>query len=502
MGTLANKFAPKGAAAPQSPPMRAGTNGHRNLVREGGLRGRRPLGAALAASLTRAHLRGRVASDKSSFARCGLEKNPLVKEPLTAARPVSLWRNRDYLLLWLGEAGISSLGTGISQLAFPLLILAMTHSPAAAGFAGALQQVPPLLFNLPAGALTDRWDRRRVMLVCTVGLLLCIGSVPLALAIGRLTLAQIYVVAFGVGSFATFSRLAETGALAHLIPKEQMPTAVAQDEAAYSTVSLLAPSLSGWLFSIRQLLPFLADAVSYVVLLGALLLIRRPLQGERSAEPPRLLREVRVGIGWLWAHHLLRLLAFLAGYLELLLTGSVLIVLVIAQQRGISSALVGVILAVGGFGNLAGAGIGARLQRRMRFGRALRVVLLGFVLAWPLYGFAATPLALGAVVVVWSMVDSTAVVQIVSYRLTAVPEDLQGRVGSTYRLIVFGVVALGQLAIGLCLQQFGVLATVAFLWAGLLLFALLALLRRQLDQPGDAGGFSRRPPRQPISTSP
>ncbi len=410
-----------------------------------------------------------------------------MEEPLTAVRPASLWRNRDYLLLWLGQAGVSSLGTGISQLAFPLLILAMTHSPAAAGFAGALQQAPPLIFSLPAGALTDRWDRRRVMLVCTVGLLLCIGSVPLALAIGRLTLAQLYIVAFGIGSFATFSRLAELGALAHLVPKEQMPTAVAQDEAAYSTVSLLAPSLSGWLFSVRQLLPFLADAISYLVLLGALLLIRRPLQGERSAEPPRLLREVRVGIGWLWSHHLLRLLAFLAGYLEMLLSGSVLIVLVIAQQHGISTALVGVILAVGGFGNLAGTVAGARLQRRVRFGRGLRVVLLGFVLVWPLYGLATTPLVLGAVVVVWSIVDSTAVVQIVSYRLTAVPEHLQGRVGSAYRLIVFAVVALGQLAIGLCLQQFGVPATVGLLWGGLLLFALPVLLSRQLDQAPTPG---------------
>lgn len=122
---------------------------------------------------------------------------------LAAATPGSLWRNPDYLALQLGQA-VSSLGTGISQLAFPLLILADTHSPAAAGIAGALQQVPLLLFSLPAGALADRWERKRMMLACTLGLLLCLASIAVAAAAGGLTLAQIYIVAFAIGSFAAF----------------------------------------------------------------------------------------------------------------------------------------------------------------------------------------------------------------------------------------------------------------------------------------------------------
>ena len=114
-------------------------------------------------------------------------------------RPVTLWRNRDYLLLWLGQA-ISSLGTGISQFAFPLLVLALTHSFAAAGFAGALGQLPYLLFSLPAGALVDRWDRKRVMIVCTLGLALCIASIPVAILSGHLTHIQLYIVSF-LGAF-------------------------------------------------------------------------------------------------------------------------------------------------------------------------------------------------------------------------------------------------------------------------------------------------------------
>jgi|SRR2546426_2386121 len=77
----------------------------------------------------------------------------------------TLWRNLDYTLLWSGQT-VSSTGTQVSQLAFPLLILAVTHSPAQAGFAGALRALPYLLFSLPAGALIDRWDRKWTMILC------------------------------------------------------------------------------------------------------------------------------------------------------------------------------------------------------------------------------------------------------------------------------------------------------------------------------------------------
>src|SRR5215469_15022979 len=98
----------------------------------------------------------------------------------TAVRSRSLWRNRDYLLLWGGQ-GISLIGTQVSQLGFPLLILALTHAPLQAGIAGALRALPYLALSLPAGALVDRWDRKRVMILCDSGRALALGSIPLAL---------------------------------------------------------------------------------------------------------------------------------------------------------------------------------------------------------------------------------------------------------------------------------------------------------------------------------
>src|SRR5581483_11929379 len=85
-----------------------------------------------------------------------------------APQHVPLWRNSDYMLLWSGQ-DVSSVGTRVSQLAFPLLVLALTHSPALAGLIGALRGLPYALFILPAGAMVDRWNRKRVMILCDAG---------------------------------------------------------------------------------------------------------------------------------------------------------------------------------------------------------------------------------------------------------------------------------------------------------------------------------------------
>src|SRR5436305_12866998 len=108
-------------------------------------------------------------------------------------RPVALWRNRDFLLLISGQ-GVSSVGSQISLIAFPLLILALTHSPAQTGLMTALRGLPFALFSLPAGALIDRWDRKHVMILCDIGRAIALGSIPVALALHGLTYMQLYMV--------------------------------------------------------------------------------------------------------------------------------------------------------------------------------------------------------------------------------------------------------------------------------------------------------------------
>ena len=226
------------------------------------------------------------------------------------SRPEPLWRNHNYLLLWSGQA-ISSVGGEASQLAFPLLILSLTHSPAQAGFAGALRSLAYLLLGLPAGALVDRWNRKRVMVVCDAGRAIALGSIPLAYALNHLTMAQIYLVSLIEGTLYVFFTLAESAALPRVVAKSQLPAATAQNEVTGGVVTLLGPSLGGALFGITRMLPFLADAVSYAASVLSLFWIRLPFQEERAPTTRSLRAEIAEGLTWLWREPVLRALALL-----------------------------------------------------------------------------------------------------------------------------------------------------------------------------------------------
>src|SRR5688500_15012043 len=142
--------------------------------------------------------------------------------PPQAEKLPALWRNRDYMLLWSGQL-VSTLGSTATGIVLPLLILALTGSPAAAGIAGALYMLPYPLFGLLAGALVDRWDRKRVMMWCDAGRALLFASIPLAMAFNVLTIWQLYINAFLEGMFFVFFNVAEVAALPKVVPKAQLP---------------------------------------------------------------------------------------------------------------------------------------------------------------------------------------------------------------------------------------------------------------------------------------
>ena len=398
-------------------------------------------------------------------------------------QPVSLWRNRDYLLLWLGNA-VSSLGTSCTQFAFPLLIVGLTRSIAAAGLAYSLGQLPYVLLSLPAGALVDRWPRKRVMLLCTFCLMVCVASIPLALGLssGPLRLLLLYAIAFGLGAIALFYELAGFAALAWIVPKSQLTTAVAQNEVIVGSSALVGPALGSWLFSISRLLPFVTDALSSLILLSSLLSIRSPMQDERRAQRHHLLQEVREGLTWLREHMIIRSIFLISSYVNLTITASVLLVLDIVQQQHIPPVLYGLIVAAGGVGNLLGAALCPPLRRRIRFGLALGCALIVFVLLWPLYGFITTPLLLGAVFAAIALSDSIRAIFMDSYRFAVVPDALQGRVNGVYRVILFSVLTIGSSALGLSLEHLGVLPTVGIVWSGLLLITGFLFLSRHMRQ--------------------
>jgi MFS family permease len=216
------------------------------------------------------------------------------------ARATALWRNRDYLILWSGQT-LSSFGTNISGFAFPLLVLFLTGSPAQAGFLGAVRSAPYLVFSLPVGALIDRWDRKRVMILCDSGRALALGSIPVVHAVlGTVPIIQLYLVTLIEGSLFVFFNIAEAACLPRVVTKEQLPAASGQNQASESASVMAGGPLAGVLYyNVSRLMPFLADAVSYVVSVVSLLFIRTEFQGERTAERRKLSAEIAEGLRWL-----------------------------------------------------------------------------------------------------------------------------------------------------------------------------------------------------------
>jgi MFS family permease len=395
-------------------------------------------------------------------------------EEVKPERQKSLWLNLDYMLLWSGQI-VSNVGTQVSTLAFPLLILALTNSPAQAGFAGALRALPYVIFSLPAGALIDRWDRKRVMILCDTGRALSMASIPVALVLGHLTILQLYLVSLIEGTLFVFFNIAEAACLPRVVPKEQLPAATAQNMATDGITVLLGPSLGGALYSAGRLLPFVVDAVSYVVSVISLFFIKVKFQKERVAARRNLWVEIREGLSWLWHQPLIRFIAILTGGNNLISSGYVLIIIVLAQQQQhASSFTIGLIFAVGGIGGILGALIATSLQKRLSFAQAIIGTSWVFALCIPLYAIAPNPLVLGIITAATFVSGPVYNVVQFSYRSAIIPDELQGRVNSVFRLIAFGGQPLGLALTGLLIENIGVIPAILVDSVGMIILAVAA----------------------------
>jgi MFS family permease len=392
-----------------------------------------------------------------------------------------LWNNRDYLLLWSGQA-VSSLGTQVSTIAFPFLVLALTGSLAQAGFMGGLRALPYLIFSLPAGALIDRWDRKRVMIICDTGRALALGSIPVALLLHRLTLPQLYIVSAVEGTLFVFFNLAEVACLPRVVPPEQLPAATAQNSATDGISFLVGPALGGALFSLGQMLPFLGDAVSYAVSVISLLFIRTRFQGERTVVKRRLHVEIGEGLVWLWHQPLIRFIAFLTGSYNLLSAGYLLVIIALANHMHASAFAIGVIFSIAGIGGIVGSILGAPLQKRLRFPAVIIGTTLLSMVLWPPLIFAPNIWWLGAISAVSFLTGPIYNVTQFSYRLALIPDMLQGRVNSVFRLLAFGGQPIGLALTGIALENIGTDNTIWIIFAGFVVMSLATILNRHVRE--------------------
>ena len=388
------------------------------------------------------------------------------REPYAMSRGhlTPLWRNRDFALL-LGGQVVSTLGTGVSSIAFPLLVLSLTHSPARAGIVGFAQTIPYLVLFLPAGALVDRWARKRVMLVADAARCAAFASIALALLAGQVTFAHVVVVALVEGSFFVFFFLSESAALPRVVPPEQIPAAIASNQARVQGADLAGQPLGGVLFGLDRALPFVADALSYTLSFVSLLFVRPSFQEQRERPETRLVADVREGLTWLWRQPLLRAAVLLIAGSNFAFAGFTLALIVRAKDLGASASLVGAMFAFMGAGAVVGSIVAPRIQRRV----PARVVILGDLWVWAaMMAIAAVPrstVLIGAVAGIAAIGGPIFNVVFASYRYALVPDRLLGRVQSASLVVAWGMTPLGVLAAGFLVQSVGAVATLRILGA-------------------------------------
>ena len=394
---------------------------------------------------------------------------------------VMLRRNRDFVLLWTAET-VSELGTQVSQVAFPLLVLALTGSPAKAGVVGFANTLPVALLALPAGVLVDRVNRRAVMVACDAVRALGLAAIPIALAAGGLPYGVIVAVAaLNGGAFVT-AYVAERGVLRRIVTREQLPEAVARNESGWFAARIAGPALGGVLFGVGHAVPFVADTISYGASAAAKLAIRADFRrlGESAGG-------ATAGLRWIWGQPFIRACALLFAAANPLYTGVELLIVLLAKRHGASSAEVGVMLGIVAAGGLTGGLIAPALGRRL----APRMVLVGetvvVALVLPLMLVAHAAVLLGLIFAAGMLMTPVTNSIVVGYRVGLAPEELQGRVQAGATVISFSAGWAGPLAVGLLVEHAGETATVLVLCAGAALLALGAFLTPAFRRPPEPG---------------
>jgi predicted MFS family arabinose efflux permease len=229
-------------------------------------------------------------------------------------------------------------------------------------------------------------------------------------------------------------------------------------------------------------LPFLTDAVSYAASVLSLFLIRARFQGERSATHRHLLVEIREGLVWLWRQPLIRYIAFLTGGSNFVGAGTMLTLIVLAKQHGATPFTLGTLFAVSGVGGIVGSIVAAPIQRRMSFGAVIIGSAWVWALLFPLYVVAPSPLWLGAISAGIFLTGPIYNVVQFSYRISIIPDELQGRVNSVFRLLAFGFQPLGLALTGYLIETIQVGPTVLFFSMCTLGLAILTTFNRRVRE--------------------
>ena len=390
----------------------------------------------------------------------------------------------NYWRLWVSSA-ISNLGDGIGVIAYAWLASTLTRDPLLIAGVAVASRLPWLLFTLPAGVITDRADRRRLVVAmdvlrAAITLLVAVAVFfggsdlpdPEALAAGEadaptngtIGLVLLYVATLLLGSAEVVRDNSAQTLMPSLVRTDQLERANGRLWAVeMMTNSFIGPPLAGFIIATSLSAPFFIDATTFALaaaLVATLSGSFAPAASETAdtgsttrqadAAPRSMRSEVAVGLRWLWNHELIRNLAITLGVINgLTAMYSAALVLLAQEVLELDATGFGILTTSGALGGLAGSLAGSRVSARLGAGRALLSTIVVFgvtalaVAVVPTFVviFAATAISwfFG---MVWNIIT-------VSLRQTLIPDELLGRVNSVYRMLGWGAMPIGTLLGGL-----------------------------------------------------
>jgi predicted MFS family arabinose efflux permease len=384
----------------------------------------------------------------------------------------------------LASSAISNLGDGIALAAGPLLIASLTRDPLLVSLAVLAQQLPRLMFGLPAGAIADRFDRRRIVAGVDVARAAVLAVLAATIVSGAVSIAIVLLALFVLGTAEIFADVASSSLVPWVVPRVDLGIGNARLTGSFLLSNeLVGPPIGAFLFTVGMALPFAANASCFA--LSAVLVTRvatdvADLAAERAMARGSLRTEMAEGIRWLMAHPPMRTLALTIVAFNVTYGAAWSVLVLYASERlGMSAVGFGLIATAIAIGGIVGTSAYGRLERRFSLADIMRGGLLietftHLVLALTTSPVVAlfTMVVFGAHAFVWGT-TSTVV------RQRAVPDELLGRVTGVYTVGLIGGIVIGTPIGGLLAREFGITAP---FWFGFFGSALLVVvLWRQFD---------------------
>jgi MFS family permease len=412
---------------------------------------------------------------------------------MSASPEVPLRRNRNFLLLISGQV-VSSAGDQVQNFALLLLLVATAGHTSQVGLVLGLNTASFLVFGVFAGALADRWDRRRTMICCEIGRALATGGVAAALALGELRLPYLYAFAVVTGILSTIFQAADTAALPNVVGPGRLARAMGVSQGASNLVRVSGASLGAVVYAFGRVMPFLVNSVSFLASALTLRLMRIPFQeetdGAGNRSPGQMIGDIREGLGWLWRQPVIRFLTVMQVGDNLRYGSGYLVIITLAEAVRATPTEIGLVFTGAAIGALAGSLMAEWAVARFSLGNIAVVMLWAEALIFPLYVLAPNALCLGIVAAGESVITPVYWVAIGTYRLNLSPDHLRGRTSAAVQAVTTGALSLGTMLGGVLIGALGARTATLVLagWLGLL--ALCTSLNREARNargPGRSG---------------